>query len=63
MQATTATKRRHGERGVTPLSSANRDRLLKDLDTRAKGGDVAAAVGLLIVGTIADANRNHSHAK
>ena len=63
MSAAISSKRRHGERGVTPLSSANRERLLKDLDTRAKGGDIAAAVGLLIVGTIADANRNHSHAK
>ena len=63
MQANTATKRRHGERGVSPLSALNRERLLKDLDARAKGGDVAAAVGLLIVGTIADANRSYSHAK
>ena len=38
--------RRHGERGISPLSALNRERLLKDLDARAKGGDVAAAVGI-----------------
>ena len=58
MSAANATKRRHGERGVSPLSLLNRERILKDLDARAKNGDVSAAVGLLLVGTIIDANRN-----
>jgi len=54
----TVAKRRHGDHGVVPLSKSNRNRLLKDLDARAKNGDVSAAVGLLLIGTVLDANRN-----
>ena len=63
MSAAIATKRRQGERGISPLSALNRERLLKDLDARAKGGDVVAAVGLLLVGTVIDANRHSSHSE